>query len=104
VPLQGHWQRVNTPLRQTTRRERRLVKFVVALLAVAVAATVVVAIATSSSGPAAGCIRVELPSTMGGSSTDLCGPKAEAFCKGPAAHKPPLNVTALPKCRDAGYE
>ena len=24
--------------------------------------------------------------------------------KGPAAHKPPLNVTALPKCRDAGYE
>jgi hypothetical protein len=104
VPLQGHWQRVNTPLRQTTPRERRLVKVVIVLLAAAIAATVIVAVATSSSGPGAGCIRVELPSTMGGSSTDLCGRKAKAFCQGPVAHKPPLNATALPKCRDAGYD
>jgi len=108
VPLQGHWDRVNTPLRETTPREKVLVRVFGALLAVAAVATVIVAIATSGNGTTgtplgAGCIRIEVPSTMGGSSSDLCGSKAVSFCQSPAANSPPLNETALPKCRDAGY-
>jgi hypothetical protein len=108
VPLQGHWDRVNTPLRETTPREKVLVRVFWGLLAAAAVATVIVAIATSGNGTTgtpleAGCIRIELPSTMGGSSSDLCGSKAVSFCRSPAANSPPLNETALPKCRDAGY-
>jgi hypothetical protein len=108
MPLEGHWERVNTPLRETTPREKLLVRVVLWIVAAAAVGTVIVAIATSGKGTSgsplgAGCIRIEVPSTMGGSASDLCGSKAISFCTSPAAHSPPLNATALPKCRDAGY-
>jgi hypothetical protein len=108
VPLEGHWERVNTPVRETTEREKLLVRAVLAVLAFAAVATVIVAIVTRDNGTsgsplAAGCIRIEVPSTMGGSASDLCGSKATSFCRSDAAHSPPLDETALPKCRDAGF-
>ena len=108
MPLEGHWARVNTPLRETTPREKLLVRVVLWTLAVAAVGTVIVAIVTSDNGTsgsplAPGCIRIELPSTMGASASDLCGGKAASFCRSSAAHSPPLNATALPRCRDAGY-
>jgi hypothetical protein len=106
MPLQGHWDRVNTPLRETTPRERGLVRAVVALIAAATIAAIVVALATSGGGGGqlgAGCIRIEVPSTMGGSASDLCGDRAASFCRSPAAHDAPLDATALPRCRAAGY-
>ena len=108
MPLEGHWERVNTPLRETTPREKLLVRAVLWIVGAAAVATVVVAIITSGNGTsgsplAAGCIRIEVPSTMGGSASDLCGAKAASFCTSAPAHSPPLNATALPKCRDAGY-
>ena len=109
MPLQGHWDKLNTPLRETTSRERLLVRIVAGILGVAAVATVVVAIVTSDNGTsgralAPGCIRVELPSTMGASASDLCGRTAREFCQSSAAHTEPLNHTALPKCRDAGFD
>jgi hypothetical protein len=108
MPLQGHWAKVNTPLRETTSRERLLVRVMVGVLAAAALATVIVAIVTSDNGTSGkplepGCIRVELPSTMGAVASDLCGNTAREFCRSPAAHTEPLNHTALPKCRDAGF-
>ncbi len=108
VPLQGHWEKVNTPLRQTTPRERLLVRIVLGVLGVAAIATVIVAIVTSGNGTSGaalgpGCIRVELPSTMGGSSSDLCGNTAREFCLSAAANSEPLDTQVQPKCRDEGY-
>ena len=108
MPLEGHWERVNTPVRQLTGRERRLVRAALVLLALAVVAVAIVAIATKSSGTSgkplgAGCIRIEAPSTMGAGASDFCGQHAASFCRGPIAHKPPLDATALPRCRTAGY-
>jgi hypothetical protein len=104
VPLQGHWQRVNTPVRETTPRERVLVRAIAALVGIAVGATIVVLIATNGgSGTAAGCVNVDVPSTMGGSAIHACGKDAADFCRGPVAHDPSLRGSALPKCRDAGY-
>lgn len=99
---------MNTPLRETTPRERLLVRVVLVAIVIAGIATAIVAIATRDNGTsgsplAAGCIRIEVPSTMGGSSSDLCGVEAASFCRSAAAHSPPLNSTALPKCRDAGF-
>ncbi len=103
MPLEGHWQRVNTPLRETTGRERRIVAVAAGLLVMAGIAAAIVAIGSSNPSTPAGCIRIEVPSTMGASASTLCGDRAASFCRSPAAHSPPLNQTALPKCRDAGY-
>lgn len=108
MPMEGHWARLNTPVRETTPREKLLVRAVLWVLAVAVVATVVVAVATRDNGTsgsplAAGCIRIEVPSTMGGSASDLCGSTARQFCASTAAHTEPLEQTALPKCRAAGF-
>ncbi|MGE5858728.1 MAG: hypothetical protein ACM31K_09600 [Solirubrobacterales bacterium] len=104
MPLQGHWQRVNTPLRETTARERRLAWLIGGLAALGAIAAVIAVIVTNSPRTAAGCIRVDLPSTMGGGTPQLCGDAAASFCGSRAAHAAPLNATALPKCREAGYE
>ena len=107
MPLEGHWQRVNTPLRETTGRERLLVRILLVALGIAVVAAIVVAIATSGgsskSGTAEGCIRVEVPSTTGGAVVNPCGAAAAQFCRGPVAHDPSLRGVALPQCREAGY-
>ena len=104
MPLEGHWQRVNTPLRETTRRERVLVRVVLAITGVAVMAALVVFIATNGgSGTAAGCVRVDVPSTMGGSGINACGDDAVKFCRGALAHSTDLRARALPACREAGY-
>lgn len=108
MPMEGHWARLNTPVRDTTRREKLLVRVILWLLAATVAATVVVAIVTSDRGTsgtalAPGCIRIEMPSTMGGSASDFCGNTAREFCQSEAVHTEPLVHTALPKCRSAGF-
>jgi len=103
VPLQGHWNRVNTPLRETTGRERWLVRIVAGVLGIGVVAAVVVAMTTSGGGTDSGCVRVDVPSTMGGSTIHACGAQGAAFCRGPVAHDPSLRATALPRCREAGY-
>jgi hypothetical protein len=103
VPLQGHWKKVNTPLRATTSRERRILIAFAALLAIGAIAAIIVAIGSSSPATPPGCIRVELPSTMGGVSSDLCGNTARQFCLGPAANSEPLDTQVQPKCRAAGY-
>jgi hypothetical protein len=90
-------------LRKTTLRERRILLVMSALLAVACVAAAVVAIASSAPRTPAGCVRVELPSTMGAVASDLCGQTARTFCGSEAAHSEPLEHTALPKCREAGF-
>ena len=94
---------MNTPLREVGGRERRIVWIVGGLLAVAAIAAVIVAIVTSSPGTPAGCIQVEVPSTMGAGSSRFCDAAAADFCRSDAANSPPLDATALPKCRQAGY-
>jgi hypothetical protein len=102
VPLQGHWARVNTPVRETTERERRILWVVVALLAAACLAGAIVAFGSSSPATPAGCVHLEAPSTMGGVASDICGDDARKLCTGNQAKSDPLSATILPQCRKAG--
>ena len=72
------------------------------LLAVAAIAATILAVGSSGPSTAAGCIRVDLPSTMGAVSPELCGNAAREFCTSRAANTEPLEHTALHKCREAG--
>ena len=78
MPVEGHWERANTPLRARDRR----VLVVVAVVTVLTLAGLGIAYAL---GPAArsnaGCVVVDVPSTMGGATVRNCGAAAHEFCR-----------------------
>jgi hypothetical protein len=78
MPVEGHWERANTPLRT---RDRRVLQ--VALI-VAVLALVGLGIAYADRPAAqsnAGCVVANVPSTMGGATIRSCGLQAHKLCR-----------------------
>lgn len=102
MPMQGHWTRVNTPLRRLTRRERN-----VAIGAVALSVLATVAIVLASSGNSApkagpGCIYETIPGVMGAEPVDACGRQAEFVCAKHQGDQRPGSMTITEACRRAG--
>jgi hypothetical protein len=78
MPVEGHWERANTPLRSRDRR----VLVVVAVVSVLVAIGLGVAYALRPAAQSnAGCVVVDVPSTMGGATVRNCGAAAHEFCR-----------------------
>jgi hypothetical protein len=78
MPVEGHWERANTPLRARDRR----VLVVVAVVAVLVLAALGVAYALRpASHSDAGCVVANVPSTMGGATVRSCGLQAHKLCR-----------------------
>jgi hypothetical protein len=77
MPLEGHWNRLATPL---SGRERRLLVAVAAVV-VAVAIGVGVYAATDGAHHQAGCIDVTVPASVGGATIHRCGTDAVRFCR-----------------------
>jgi len=101
MPLEGHWQRVNTPLRTLTRRERRLVSAAVALIAAATVALVLLAASASTAPPRPGCIDAIVPGAMGGQPIDACGAAARRLCSERRGQSDPGSLVVEAACRRA---
>jgi hypothetical protein len=103
VPLEGHWERVNTPLRRLTRRERNIaIAAVVASFAV-ILALVLATVGDSRPAPSPGCIYAIVPGVMGATAIDACGNQAKAICADHATdHRPGSNAVRA-SCRRAGF-
>jgi hypothetical protein len=89
MPLEGHFKRVNTPLRQLTKRERNVV---IAGFSVTVVALVVLVLATSGHSeppPAPGCIRVSVAGRTGAELIHACGREAQELCARSAGREEP---------------
>lgn len=102
MPLEGHFQRVNTPLRRLTKRERNVL---VAGLAITIVAFVGLVLATQSDSrpaPAAGCIYTVVAGRTGGEPVHGCGAEAEAICAHSARFDNPRSETVVEACREAG--
>lgn len=103
MPLEGHYQRVNTPLRKLTGRERKAVIW--GTLATVVAMTALV-LATAGSdshpGPAPGCIRPTIAGRTGGEVQNACGAEAVALCERAAATEGPWAESVLSDCQARG--
>ena len=99
--LPGHWQRVNTPLRELTRRERRIVAIVAIVLAISVAALVAGALTSSNRLPA-GCIDVVTASATGAGEQRACGNQAKDLCQAVAARHDPYSRQVQTACRRSG--
>ncbi len=102
MPMEGHWQRVNTPLRRLTARERNVVLTGVALTLVVIAGLVLATVGDSEPAPAAGCISTQIPGVMGTEPFKACGAEAERACARHAAMTDPGSRFIDEACRSAG--
>lgn len=104
MPMEGHWERVNTPLRRITKRERN-----VAIGGVLVSALAILAVILATSGNAApkadaGCIYAIIPGVMGAEPVDACGREAELSCARHQTGNRPGSETIREACRKAGIK
>ncbi len=80
MPLEGHFDRVNTPLRQLTKRERNVVISGVAVTVLALAGLLLATSEARQPPPAAGCIRVSVAGRTGAELIQACGAEARELC------------------------
>jgi hypothetical protein len=102
MPLEGHWQRVNTPLRRLTRRERIVALGVLAATVVAVIVLIAATVGDSRPGPAPGCISAIVPGAMGATPVEACGARARTTCSQHAGLDDPGSRAIEAACRRAG--
>jgi len=102
MPLEGHWRRVNTPLRRLTTRERNIVIAVVAVTIAGVVALILATIDDSRPAPAPGCISAVVAGFTGAEPLEACGARARRICAANAGQTDPRSMAILESCRRAG--
>jgi hypothetical protein len=102
MPTEGHWRRVNTPLRQLTRRERNVLIAGTVVTTLAVLTLLAVTAGDSRPGPKPGCISVVVAGRVGGEPVSGCGAEAKAICARSAQFDVPRARTILEACREQG--
>ena len=70
MPLEGHWERVNTPV---TRADRPLLVAGAVFATLLTLAVLGAALIGSDRAPAKGCTREVVAMTMGGATVEHCG-------------------------------
>src|SRR5436189_3669742 len=102
MPLEGQWQRANTPLRRLTRRERWVA--IGATIGVVVTLAVLIAVTAGNTRPppGPGCIRATIPHVMGAEELNLCGSDARHACAEHSNLTDPGSQAIEESCRSAG--
>jgi hypothetical protein len=101
MPMEGHWQRVNTPLRRLGKRERNVAVAAVAVTALALIALVLVTVGNTRPPLRRGCISAIVPGIMGGVSVEACGARAKGLCATHATLEDPGSRAIEESCRRA---
>jgi hypothetical protein len=104
MPLEGHYQRVNTPLRRLTSRERWVVLIGLLVTVVAVLALVFIPASTEHpfTGGRPGCIEVGVAGRVGSEPVIGCGRKAVAICRRAAGFEGARAETITAACKEQG--
>lgn len=100
MPLEGHFQRVNTPLRRLTKRERNVVMAGVIVTFAALAALILATAGSSQPPPAPGCIRVSVAGRTGAELIQACGAEARQLCARSAGKDEPQYLAIAAGCRE----
>lgn len=99
MPLEGHYQRVNTPLRKLTSREIKVLVVVGAITLVAILGLVFIPKHTARPlAPGKGCIEVSVAGRVGGEPVAGCGQKAVAICRRASGFDDPRAHTIVDAC------
>jgi hypothetical protein len=102
MPLEGHWERVNTPVRRLTRRERMVVLIGVAATAITCLVLVLSTVGDSRPAPAPGCIYALVAGPTGSMPVSGCGAQARTICARHQTGEDPPSRTIRASCRRAG--
>jgi hypothetical protein len=100
MPLEGHFNRVNTPLRRLTKRERNVVVVGFAVIVTALAILVLATAGDSQPPPAPGCIRVSVAGRTGAELIHACGTEARELCARVAPFDDPQSRAIAAGCGD----
>jgi hypothetical protein len=103
VPLEGHWERQHSRLRDAPRRELRLLAVIAAVVVVAGGVALYAALHHGTRKAAAGCVEVTAASTTGGATLHACGADAARWCRSQAGHTDTVARDVLAACARAGY-
>jgi hypothetical protein len=101
MPLEGHWERQQTPLRRTSLRENRLVAIITSLTVIVVLGVVVLAIGLGSPSVGRGCLQITAAGTTGAFVLHPCGADAVSLCRQQALRSDALARRAQAACRQA---
>lgn len=102
MPMEGHWRRVNTPLRKLTGRERAVLIVGSTITVIAILVLLLLPTSHRSLGPKPGCISVVVAGRVGGEPVNACGAEARAICARSARFDVPRSQTILAACREQG--
>jgi predicted metal-binding membrane protein len=100
MPLEGHFQRVNTPLRRLTKRERNVVITGIVVTFIALATLILATAGDSQPPPAPGCIRASVAGRTGAELIQACGIKARRLCARSVGHDEPQFLAIAASCSD----
>ena len=102
MPLEGHWQRTNTPLRRLTKRERNVVISGLALTLVALAVLLLATAGDSKPPLAPGCISVPVAGRTGAELVHGCGVEAREICARATTRDDPGSQAIVASCSERG--
>jgi hypothetical protein len=102
--MEGHWRRVNQPLRRLTSRERNAVIAGMAITIVALVALVLASAGSTQPPPPPGCIRALVAGRTGGEVIHPCGQAAKATCAQASTFDTPRSRAVLESCREGRIE
>jgi len=102
MPLEGHWQRTNTPLRRLTKRERNVVIAGLATTLIALAVLLLATAGNSRPAPPPGCISVPVAGRTGAELVHGCGVEAREICARAATRDDPGSQAIVAGCGERG--
>jgi hypothetical protein len=104
MPLEGHWQKQNAPLRTLTGRERKAGLATLVVTAAALLAIVFATVGDSNPPTPMGCIRAEVAGVVGAETISGCGVEAEAKCAHAARYDSPRADGVVAECERQGIK
>ncbi len=102
MPMEGQWERLNTPVRSLTPRERFTGYALGAITAIALAVILVLHLGEGEEAPPPGCISAMVPWVMGGEQLQRCGERAKYLCANEATEDTARGRGILTACRESG--
>jgi hypothetical protein len=102
MPLEGHFKRVNTPLRRLSKRERNVVIAGLATTFIALAVLLLATAGNSQPPPAPGCISVAVAGRTGAELVHGCGMEAREICARAATRDDPGSQAIVASCGERG--
>jgi hypothetical protein len=100
MPLEGHWQRTNTPLRRLTKRERNVVIGGLGTTLIALAVLLLATSGDTQPPPAPGCIEVSIAGRTGAELVHRCGIEARELCARAAGRDEPAYRAIAAGCEE----